>query len=189
MKNPDDAEQKGVAGGRGSDYPLLTSRLVLRLMKRNEADAALYRALYTCPRVMAQIAPPLEHAAADAAFARVCLHNGRNQPGHRTWVVQRRSESTGLGIVALHRAGSEAELGLMLLPQAWNGHTSRAALEVVIAHGIDTLGLEVIKADCREGPNVRILSRLLVPLGFEPAQAARTGCAQWQLSATRWRQS
>jgi RimJ/RimL family protein N-acetyltransferase len=166
---------------------LVTARLRLRLLDGRQTDAALYRALYTCPRVMAQIAPPLDDVEADAAFARVCRHNALERPGHRSWAVEDRITETGLGIVALHRSGARAELGLMLLPRAWNGHTSRTALSAVIDHGFGTLGLEHIDADCREGPNTRILRHLLLPLGFEPVPAMRAGYAQWALPIGRWR--
>lgn len=166
---------------------LMTPRLRLRLLESRDADAALYRALYTCPRVMAQIAPPLGDAEADAAFTRVCRHNTLERPGHRSWAVEDRTTGTGFGIVALHRAEARAELGLMLLPRAWNGQTSRAALAAVVDHGFGTLGLEHIDADCREGPNTRILRHLLLPLGFESVPATRPGYAQWALPIGRWR--
>lgn len=167
---------------------LNTPRVCLRLLDACPEDAELYRALYTCPRVMAQIAPPLSDAGADAAFARVCRHNGLQEPGHRTWVVEDRSAGARLGIVALHRDRQRGELGLMLLPRAWNGRVSRAALGAVVEHAFDMLGLEHIDADCREGPNMRILNHLLLPLGFDRVPALRPGYAQWALPISRWRQ-
>jgi RimJ/RimL family protein N-acetyltransferase len=66
---------------------LSTARLDLRLL--DERDAALYARLYTCPRVMAQIGPPLDAVAAERAFTAAVAHNRRALPGHRTWTAPR----------------------------------------------------------------------------------------------------
>jgi RimJ/RimL family protein N-acetyltransferase len=169
------------------DATLLTSNLRLRLLDSNESDhALLYRSLYTCQQVMAEIGPPLTAEAADAGFARVCRHNTFAAPGHRAWAVAGRQTGHAFGLVVLHRRGSRAELGLMLAPEAWTGRVSTEALAPAIEYGFAVMGLEHIDAGCRDGRNTRVSRRLLAPFDFVPAPRPRPGFADWMLSRTRW---
>jgi len=166
---------------------LLTAHLELRLLDADRAaDARLYRALYTCPTVMAEIGPPLTADAATAAFARVCRHNALDAPGHRAWTVARRRDEVPVGLVVLHRRGERAELGLMLLPAAWNGRVSTEALAPVIRYGFEVVGLAAIDAGCRDGRNTRVLRRLLARFGFDRISEPRPGFADWTLPRERW---
>lgn len=170
------------------DATLLTSRLRLRpLDARDPAHAALYRALYTSETVMAEIGPVLSPEAADVACRAMTRHNRVPVPGHRTWVIEDRRDGGRAGVVALHRRGTRAELGLMLLPEAWTGRVSREALAPVIAYGFEGMGLEYIDAGCRDGRNTRVSRRLLAPFPFEPMPAPRPGSAYWCLARPAWR--
>jgi RimJ/RimL family protein N-acetyltransferase len=158
---------------------MLTAALRLQLLGAD--DAPLYRALYTCPRVMAQIGPPLTAAEADDAFARVCAHNRRPGARHRAWSIRDRSTAAPRGLLALQRDGASAEIGLMLLPQAWSPAVAREAIAAALAQGFDHLDLETVWADCREGPSSRALRRLLEPFGFARVAARRAGHAEWRI--------
>jgi RimJ/RimL family protein N-acetyltransferase len=158
---------------------LLTDRLALRLL--GAQDAALYRSLYTCPRVMARIGTPLTDAAAGRAFAAALAHNGRDTPGHRTFAAFDRATGSAVGIAALARAGGRAEIGLMLLPRAWDGRRSHEVLDALVAYGFGPMALDVLDAACREGPNVRPGRRLVQPYGFVEVPAGRRGTVQWEL--------
>lgn len=164
---------------------LLTPRLRLRLLDLR--DVALYRALYTCPRVMANIAAPLAPAEADRAFAAAVRHNGRDRPGHRTWAVQDRADGTPVGIGALARSGQRAEVGLMLVPAAWDGRRSHEVLDALVAHAFGPMGLDWLDAACRDGANVRPSRRLVEPYGFREVAAGRPGTRQWLLARGDWR--
>lgn len=163
---------------------LLTDRLALRLLR--EDDASLYRRLYTCPRVMAQIGAPLTDAAADRAFAAAVAHNGRSEPGHRTFAAFDRESGTEVGIGALARSGDGAEIGLMLLPAAWDGRRSHELLDALVVYALGPMRLERLDAACREGPNVRSGRRLVQPYGFAEVPPRRPGTVQWLLERSLW---
>lgn len=162
---------------------LLTPRLRLRLMHGDD-DACLYRALYTSPEVMAHIATPMTPEAADAAFARVCAHNARDTPGHRYWTIQARDTGELLGLTALTRDGSRAELGAMLLPAAWRRRVASEAFAVVLPHGFDVMGLDLIDAQRRASEAVPG-ERLLAPFGFERGPSTRPDWVRWLLPRER----
>jgi len=166
---------------------LFTPSLVLCLLDADNAGhAALYRALYTCPAVMAEIGPPLALDAADAAFARVCRHNACDTPGHRAWSVSFRGDDAAVGLAVLQRRSRRAELGLMLLPSAWTGRVSNEALAPVIRYGFEVMELQAVDAGCRDGRNTRVSRRLLAPFGFERVPEPRPGFADWTLPRERW---
>lgn len=166
---------------------LRTARLELRLLAHGDADAALYRRLYTCPRVMAHIGTPLQPAAADRAFAAAVAHNARTAPGHRTFAVFDRDDGGEVGIGALARAGDRAEIGLMLLPAAWDGRRSHEVLDALVAYGFGPMALAALDAACRAGPNVRPSRRLVAPYGFAEVAPGRPGTVQWRLARADWR--
>lgn len=162
---------------------LLTPRLRLRRM--DARDAGLYRALYTSAAVMAQIGPPLSVDAADAAFACILRHDALPAPGHRYWTLEDRCGAGALGIVALQRRGREAELGAMLVPDAWNRRFASEAFGPVLDHAFGAMGLVLVDAHARSGAHAGIAWRLLAPFGFRPAPPRRAGFARWVLSPAR----
>lgn len=164
---------------------LLTHRLRLRLL--DDSDLDLYRSLYTCPRVMAQIAEPLAEDAAQRAFAAVVAHNRRERPGHRAFAAFDMDSGASVGIGALIRAGRRGEIGLMLLPSAWDGRRSHEVLDALVAYAFGPMGLDALDAACRDGPNVRPGRRLVQPYGFAEVAPARPGTVQWALDRSRWR--
>lgn len=164
---------------------LITDRLRLRLM--GAGDGALYRELYTSAAVMRHVMPPLSEAAADAAFESVCRHNMESAPGHRYWAIETRDEATPMGLAALRRRLRHAELGVLLLPPAWNRRIASEAFAPLIAHGFDAMGLEYIDAERADDGQALVIDRLLAPFGFECAPARRAGARRWMLTARRWR--
>lgn len=165
-------------------YELATSRLRLRLLE--EQDGELYRSLYTDPRVMARIAPPLTAADAVRDFGAAVAHNRRDAPGHRTWAVFDRDDGRAAGIGALRRCGTRAEVGLMLLPWAWDGRRSHELLEALVGFALGPMSLEALDAVCMDGPNVRPSRRLVTPCGFVEVPAERPGTVQWILRRDAW---
>jgi RimJ/RimL family protein N-acetyltransferase len=163
---------------------LLTARLCLRLLDARDAD--LYRALYTSPRVMAHIGAPLTDTGAARAFAAAVEHNALDAPGHRSFTVLDRATAAAVGLGALLRDGARAEIGLMLLPSAWDGRRSHEVLDALVAHAFDAMVLDVLVATCLAGPNVRPSRRLVEPYGFAEAAPLRVGTVRWELPRTRW---
>lgn len=158
---------------------LPTAHLDLRLL--GPEDLALYQGLYTCPRVMAQIGAPLTAEAAGRAFRAAVAHNGRDEPGHRTFVAFDRATRAALGIGALVRSGRRAEIGLMLLPAAWGGVASREVMDALVAHAFGPMRLEGLDAACRAGPNERPGQRLVAPYGFVRVPPHDSGMVRWVL--------
>lgn len=148
--------------------------------------AALYRDLYTSPEVMRAIASPLSMAEADDAFRRMCGHNGRSSPGHRTWVIESQSGARALGITGLIRTGDEAEFGLMLLPHAWNGEVSRYAVAWVFEQAFSALSLRQVHVRCRLGATARVAAWLLRPHAARAAAPTDTQSV-WIIEADAWR--
>lgn len=172
-----------------SNVTLHTPRLRLRLLDTRPADAKLYRALYTCPRVMAAIMPPLDEAAADAAFVRVCRHNGLDTPGHRFWVIEDRVSSQGLGLTALQRCGARAEFGVMVLADHWKRRIASEALGTVLVHAFEHAGLEWVDGCRADDAHATVIDRLFGPFGFERVADSNVpgGKCHWTLSHARWR--
>ncbi|TCZ82611.1 GNAT family N-acetyltransferase [Lysobacter sp. N42] len=159
-----------------------SSAVQLRLMQ--SSDAALYLHLFTCPEVMAAIGPPLPRHVAEATFARACGYNAGDVPGHRFWIV---GDALGadLGLASLVRDGDTAELGIMLLPEAWDGRRAKPALAKVIDHAFAGIGLRALYARSADGVRARLSRRLLSPYPFVPADA-EPGRAAWVLSRDGW---
>lgn len=164
--------------------PLTTPSL--RLEPLNNTHRALYRALYTNPRVMARIGAPLDEHAADAAFARAVRAQQTSRPGHHTWAVHVRSTGASAGVGALVGRQHDTELGLMLLPMAWNARYSHEVIDALVVHAFNGLGIDVLTGICQAGPNERMSSRLLGPHGFQPAAPDRPGTARWSLERRCW---
>lgn len=158
---------------------LLTPHLRLRLLGPD--DLALYERLYACPQVMAQIGAPLTAEAAERAFRAAVAHNGRDDPGHRTFVAFDRATQAALGIGALARSGRRAEIGLMLLPAAWGGIASREVMDALVNHAFGAMRLEALDAACRAGPNERPGQRLVAPYGFVRLPSDDPGIVRWVL--------
>ena len=166
---------------------MTTASYTTDLRPLRDDDQPLYLALYTCPRVMARIGPPLDAGRATGAFRKVMAHNRSDVPGHRTWAVVDTATGRALGIAALHREGGVAEAGIMLLPAAWDGRRSHAVMDRRVLHAFDVAGVERLIGVCLRGANERMSRRLLQPYGFaEEPPPGRPGTVQRGLDRARW---
>ena len=155
----------------------------LRLCRLGQGDRALFRRIYTCVEVMADVGPPMSTDEADCAFDRACAYNRMPFPAHRFWTLSERGYD--LGIVALLCHGACAEVGVMLLPQAWTGQYAKPALSRVIDHAFMALQYAGIVAESRAGVRERVTRRLLHPYPFQRVNAPQ-GRARWELSRDAW---
>lgn len=158
--------------------PLDGIRLRLRLAEAR--DEALHERLYTDPRVMETVAAPLTHEAARQQFQRLLTHNSNPVPGHRLWMVEDRFDGAGTGLISLVRSGNEAELGLMLAPEAWRHQFGREAIATLLPHAFGVMGVERVLGWRPENQNVQQSVGLLTPLGFQP-QPPEQGRVCWTL--------
>lgn len=163
----------------------------LRLRPIDQRDAALYRALYTSPLVMHRIMPPLSQEAADLAFGHACRHNTRFSPGHRFWSIQHRNASVGMGLAALLRKDSHAELGVLLLPAHWKTGVSSDAFVALLDHAFAAMGLDLIHAQRLDDDHALVIDRLLGPLGFVrvPPAGVTAGTCRWELRRSDWKRA
>lgn len=165
-----------------------TSQLRLELLRDDRVHAALYRELYTCPKVMASIGAPLTPAAADAAFAIACRHNAPAMPGHRYWAIVECDTGRPLGLAALQRRGPQGEFGIMVRVEAWKRRVASRALGLVLEYGFGLLELDTIVVESLGGAHGRMMHRLVAPFGFQPVQGRAARMRAWALPRSRWAQ-
>lgn len=169
------------------DATLLTPRLRLRLLDASEqAHAALYRRLYTCPKTMAWIGPPLSSDEADSAFAIVCRHNARTAPGHRFWSVEERRSENPMGLVALQRQGHRAEFGVMVQAGRWQRGVASETLAALVSYAFERMELEAIDVQRADDEQGAVMHRLVSRFGFEPVDHPDPGMLAWSLQRCRW---
>lgn len=153
-----------------------------RLRLAEPGDEGHYVALYTDPRVMHAIGPPLDVQCVRAAFDRVCRHNRAKSPGHRLWVITGRHDAEAVGITALRRAANRAELGIMLRPEAWNRGVAREVFGPLLRHAFAAMDLHIVDAERRDDAHGELIDRLLRPFGFVDAPPSAPGLRRWMLS-------
>ena len=169
------------------DDAITVSGMKLRLVPMAERHRGLYHALYGCPEVMRAIGGPLDAAAIDAQFDRVLRHNAVPSPGHRAWAIEgSEGAASEFGLVALLRDGSRAELGVMLRPTAMRRRIATRAIAIVLPHAFGILGLKHVDASRRTDAHVRVIDKLLLPLGFIRTAGLRPGETGWSLSLECW---
>ncbi|GHA88140.1 GNAT family N-acetyltransferase [Cognatilysobacter bugurensis] len=159
----------------------------LRLLHRGSADHGfVYRTLYTCPKVMTTIRPPLTDEAADAAFERICRHNACGLPGHRYWALERRSNGAPIGISGFRRKGDRGEMGILLVADAWRQGFGGETFSALIPHAFDGIGLAHIDVERADDERAAVLWRLLAPYGFHRVPASEPTRVRWTLSHSAW---
>lgn len=167
-------------------------RFALRLLDAAQpAHARAYRDLYTCPEVMATVAPPLEAAAADRAFIAACGHNVLARPGHRYWAIHDLDAGEVAGLAALQRSGDRAEFGAMLQPAWWGRRIAHGSLEALARHAFAAMAVAAIDVRCTREANVPVVQRLVAPFGFRraPRPERMTEGACWTLDHADWQAS
>jgi RimJ/RimL family protein N-acetyltransferase len=161
---------------------LRTERFRLRLLTADiTGHADLYRRLYTCPQVMAQIGPPMAPDVADAAFVRACRHNRLDAPGHRFWAIEPRGSGSPIGLAALRREHDQAEIGIMLVPRWQNAGVASESFSILLPHAFRSMALALIYAQRSDDGHARIIDRLLGRFGF-----VRTSAAMLPPDQCRW---
>lgn len=170
-----------------SNVALCTPRLHLRaLCADTHAHAALYRALYTCPKVMATVMAPLSVDAADAGFASACRHNRRTAPGHRFWAAQPRTMGSAMALAALLRNGATAEFGVLVRAEAWRQRIAREVVDALVVHAFTGMGLELLTVERADDRQASVVDRLVAPAGFRRVASSRPGRCQWALTQAEW---
>lgn len=178
-------------GARHAAADLTTPRLHLhlRLLEAGDAgQAALYRSLYTCPRVMAEIGPVATADAAHRGFHAACRHNARLL-GHRTWSVAPCSGTEPFGIAALRRIGGRAEFGAMFAPTHWGAGCAGDVLRVVAQYGFEILDCTAIDARSACERQMPVIERLLASAGFARTSAPALKPRTWALERHAWTQT
>jgi RimJ/RimL family protein N-acetyltransferase len=143
--------------------PITTARLRLRPMV--DADAAALFALFREPEVARYWSSP---AMTDEAQAHTLIREIREEFAGGTlleWAVERSDEPGLIGtctLAHLDRDNRRAEIGYALHPAMQGRGYMREALDALVAHAFDDLGLHRLEADVdpRNTPSLRALERL-----------------------------
>lgn len=162
-----------------------TQAPAVRLVLIEARHGALYRALHTCPDVMASVGPIPPSSVIEAQFQRVLHHNGRDAPGHRAWCVLVDGKEAGL--VALLRFERSAEFGIMLLPEFWRRGIGTRVLAPVLEVAFSGLQLESVVLSRADDSHVAALDGICRPYGFVRTGGRRPGETGWQLDRKAWR--
>jgi ribosomal-protein-alanine N-acetyltransferase len=160
---------------------LQTARLVLRPL--DEGDEALYRSLYVDPELMRHIAEPLSAQSAQDRF-RSSLRQQSERRQQR--IVVEVGSGDGIGLVALFRDGSSAEMGIMLLAPAHGRGFATEAMSAVRDHAFGLEGIELLWI--RQRPSNAVVTTMMQKLGFLPLPQVDPagGFRRWELDRRRW---
>ncbi len=172
-----------------TELAFATARLQGRPLQAGDREH--YCGLYQCPRVMRKIAPPLDRAGAQRAFASTLT---AQQPGRSLlWVLEDRAGHF-VGLLGLTWHGPEtAELGIMLSLGANGKGYPVEAVGALVALAFSRLGLQRILG--RFHPQQLASARFFRRLGFTmseqlfqgprgPYRQCRMTKAQWDLSGS-----
>ncbi|MEV5104049.1 GNAT family N-acetyltransferase [Streptomyces massasporeus] len=159
--------------------PLSTERLVLRASEAR--DRAAFIELFASPEVGTYVGGSRPRAELERAVPEV--------PGRRPGLFVIERDRTMIGMVTLDRRDAErpghvrpdaqeAELGYMLLPEAWGRGYAAEACAAVLDWFADTSPGEPVVL-CTQSANARAL-RLAVKLGFAEVELFEEyGAEQW----------
>jgi ribosomal-protein-alanine N-acetyltransferase len=160
---------------------LHTTRLLLRPL--DECDEPLYRSLYVDPVLMRHIAEPLSVQSAQDRF-RSSLRQQSERRQQR--IVVDVASGDEIGLVALFRDGSSAEMGIMLLGPAHGRGFATEAMSAVRDHAFELDGIELLWI--RQRPSNAAVTTMMQKLGFLPFPHVdpASGFRRWELDRPRW---
>ncbi|KQS04741.1 GCN5 family acetyltransferase [Sphingomonas sp. Leaf357] len=128
----------------------------LRLRVPGPGDRATLHGWFGDPAVMADLAPAMDEAGADAAIAR---HDSFRGEGLGFWLVERKTDGVAVGFCGLKRCNpgnplaGRLEIGWIFGPEHWGKGYAREAAVACIAWAWD---------HCRENDIVAITARVNV---------------------------
>lgn len=164
----------------------------LRLRPIDEGDQALYRQLYTDPRVMRHIAEPMTAETATRSFGAACRQQSWMK---QRWILVDRANPVpaGIGILGLFvdpetTDGASAEIGVMLL-EAWQGRGFAAeAIMAMTGHVFGAGALDRLWT--RHAPDNPLARGLMEKLRFQQAGGvnAQPPQVRWVLPRRCWLQ-
>lgn len=173
-----------------SEWSFETPRVRARLI--DVRDRALYRALYTDPRMMAHIGPVLDTTAADAVFEKACGYNRESPMRARYWRLADRASDAAIGMQSIVRSGADpgvVELGLMLLP-ALQGRRLGVEISDALLQALfgDRWGVDATAATARHAPGNARVGRLGASLQFAPEAQDDAALHEWRMTKSAWLQ-
>lgn len=153
--------------------PFETRRMHLRALAPE--DERGYCALYTSPVVMARIADPLAPAAARAGFLAAVRHNAAPEGTRRHWTIVDRATQASVGLMAVFldpNDRSDAEFGVMLVPEAHGNGLAQELCEAVFARAFAPGGWGLRRLWVRHVPGHAAVAAVMAAVGFVPAAAS-----------------
>jgi RimJ/RimL family protein N-acetyltransferase len=159
-----------------------TPRLHLRPLR--EGDEPLYRALYTDPELMRNIAAPLSDEAVRRSFRVACR---QQLPHPRRWIIHEKEGNHEIGLLGLVPEDGTAEIGVMLLA-GWDRRgfaTESMAGMVDRVFSRRSLPRLCARQAIADNPPV---NRLMLKLGFQPLPPDKAWSQRnWELRYDDWR--
>ena len=137
----------------------------LRLRGFVDSDLGGLFALHSDPRAMRYWSFPAWTDIAEASGYFASALEGRDPDRMLCWVITLRGEDRLVGtttLAAIDRAQGRAEIGYALRPDHWGAGLAREAVQAVLQHAFDGLGLRRIEADIdpRNAASCRLVERL-----------------------------
>lgn len=156
----------------------------LRMRPLDAGDGALYRALYSTPELMRNIAPPMTFEATARSFAAACR---QQSPRPQRWIVTDRQSNDDVGLLGLIGSGDAPEIGVMLMAQAHGRGLGTEAMAGLAEWAFTHLALQRISARQAVPDNPTVV-RMMLRLGYSPLPATvdRPQGGEWLLARGDW---
>ncbi len=119
----------------------------------NESHRNIYTRLYRNAEVMRHIASIDSEDQTDIWFDRIIDKMVESRPSYFAWVITSRESADQPGIIGLSlstQTPDEAEIGMLLLPQAQGQGIATEAMAAIMDHGVSRMDLKAITASHRK---------------------------------------
>jgi RimJ/RimL family protein N-acetyltransferase len=156
----------------------------LRLRPLREGDEPLYRALYTDPELMRNIAAPLSDEAVRRSFRAACR---QQLPHPRRWIIHEKDGNHEIGLLGLVPDDGTAEIGVMLLAGWDRRGFATESMAGMVDRVFSTRSFPRLCARQAIADNPPV-NRLMLKLGFQPLPPDKAWSQRnWELRYDDWR--
>ncbi|MDF2179409.1 GNAT family N-acetyltransferase [Aliiglaciecola sp. CAU 1673] len=166
-----------------------TKRLICRPLLESDRDN--YCALYMDKKIMRKIVAPFNREKSEQHFNSALIQNNSPSLTRLTWVIENKDSGQFIGVQGLQwlsPGDKQADLGIMIIPNANGKNIPREALTGVIEYAFDNIRLDAIRASFQ--PSHYASLRIVRRLGFveQPIKKAALdkNVSLYVLSKEKW---